>query len=124
MTWDLRTVDGALRAGLDPAEAALLGVFTIWSRSEEVLPLFGYARATHDGDDPLEMAGFDMQFWERRSTEHVFVDFRGLPARHSLRDSASLAIRGYRPEVMEDWTRVVDGMFFIDRMRPATRIER
>lgn len=33
-----------------------------------------------------------------------------------------MAIRGYMPEIMDDWTRVVDGVFFIDRMTPSTPI--
>jgi erythromycin esterase len=60
--YDVRVVDESLRAGADPAAAARLGVFAVWSQSAEVLPLFEYASASHTGSRPLEMAGFDMQF--------------------------------------------------------------
>jgi erythromycin esterase len=54
--------------------------------------------------------------------EQAFLDFRALPPDHWLRRPSTMAIRGYRPEVMEDWTRVVDGIFFIDRITAATPV--
>ena len=59
--YDVSNVNGDLRAGNDPAEARR-GVFSIWSDTEEVAPLFEYAQGSHAGPRPLEMAGFDMQF--------------------------------------------------------------
>lgn len=55
-------------------------------------------------------------------SEHVFLNFRALPNNHWLRQPATMSIRGYRFEQMQDWTKVVDGIFFIDRMTPATRV--
>ena len=54
---------------------------------------------------------------------YLFVDFRRLDDRpdHWLRQPTTMAIRGYLPEELTDWTRVVDAMFFIDEMTPSTR---
>lgn len=52
--------------------------------------------------------------------DNAFLDFRTLPPVHWLRRPATMSIRGYMPEVMDDWTSVVDGVFFIDQMTPAT----
>ncbi|MGD8328702.1 MAG: erythromycin esterase family protein [Acidobacteriota bacterium] len=57
---------------------------------------------------------------------YLFVDFRQLDDQpdHWLRRPMTMAIRGYMPEQMPDWTRVVDGMFFIDTMTPSTPLPR
>jgi len=56
----------------------------------------------------------------------LFVDFRRLDDQpdHWLRRPMTMAIRGYMPEQMQDWTRVVDGVFFIDTMTPSTPLPR
>jgi erythromycin esterase len=54
---------------------------------------------------------------------HAFLDFRGLPAGHWLRRSATMATMNYRPETADDWTRIFDGVFFIDRMTAARPIQ-
>ena len=38
------------------------GIFPIWAKAAEVQPLLEYARASRTTPDPLEMAGFDVQF--------------------------------------------------------------
>jgi erythromycin esterase-like protein len=43
-TYDVRSVDDAIRAGADPAAAARLGLISNWAESAEVLPLFEYVR--------------------------------------------------------------------------------
>lgn len=58
---DLERTEAALRNGVDPVEAAQLGILKIWSASEECRPLFSYAQASHKTKRPLTMAGFDMQ---------------------------------------------------------------
>jgi erythromycin esterase len=93
--YDVRAVDDALRSGVDPAEAARLGVFGIWAASQEVLPVFEYARASHAGDRPLEMAGFDMQLSGRQvdDVEGDLLRFAGAVERAAVRDSATALAR-------------------------------
>jgi erythromycin esterase len=96
--YDVRLVDDSLRAGVDPAAAARLGIFGNWSESAEVLPLFEYARASHQGDRPLAMAGVDMQFSGRgvgddlRTLERDLLRF--VSEFESTRDSACALARG------------------------------
>lgn len=56
---------------------------------------------------------------------HAFLDFRQLDSQpdHWLRQPSTMAIRGYMPELLPDWTRVVDAVFFNDVMTPSQRIE-
>jgi erythromycin esterase len=42
-------------------EVASDGLFPVWSKSVECMPVFEYARSTHGSERPLEMAGFDVQ---------------------------------------------------------------
>ncbi len=60
--FDVRQSQIALRGGEDPAQAAQRGIFSLWSATAEARPLFDYAQASLAGTQPLEMAGFDMQF--------------------------------------------------------------
>lgn len=89
--YDLRTADDSLRAGADPVESAQLGIFSIWSATQEVLPLLEYARASHRQDRPLEMAGMDIQFsgrdaWERFRED--LVRFAAAAESGAVRDRA------------------------------------
>ena len=43
-------------------EAASKGVFRLWSKSEQVRPLWEYVGQQRKTDHPLKMAGFDCQF--------------------------------------------------------------
>ncbi|NKB86613.1 MAG: hypothetical protein GKS06_00125 [Acidobacteria bacterium] len=56
---------------------------------------------------------------------HAFLDFRQLDDQpnHWRRQPSTMAIRGYMPEELPDWTRVVDAMFFNDVMTPSQRIQ-
>ena len=56
---------------------------------------------------------------------HLFLDLRQLDSRpdHWLRQPSVMAIRGYMPEEMPDWTRVVDAIFYNDVMTPSHWIE-
>jgi erythromycin esterase len=58
--YDVERVEAGLRTGEDAVAAARRGILMNWAASEEVRPLFEYARASHAGDRPLAMAGFDM----------------------------------------------------------------
>lgn len=78
--YGLRTVNDSLRAGADPVRAAAMGIFPIWSRTEEVRTLLEYARDSHAGGRPLEMAGVDVQFSGRESRERFAAGLRGFAA--------------------------------------------
>lgn len=49
-----------------------------------------------------------------------FIDFRGLPREHWLRGKVTMRPLGYAP-MDTDWTRQLDGIFYIRTMFPATR---
>ena len=69
--FDCRVANGALHNGMDPTGAAIMGVFTIWSATREVRPLFEYIQATMNTSRPLEIAGFDMQFSTSRGATRL-----------------------------------------------------
>ena len=54
-------MNAALHGEAPVAEVAPVGLFPVWSRSRECLPVLEYARSTHGSERPLEMAGFDVQ---------------------------------------------------------------
>ncbi|MHC4598155.1 MAG: erythromycin esterase family protein [Planctomycetota bacterium] len=60
--YDCRRLEEALRSEVPIDEAVQEGVFRIWTASGHVRPAFAYARATHETEKPLEIAGFDCQF--------------------------------------------------------------
>jgi erythromycin esterase len=57
--YDVHRTQVALRAGQDAVMAAQTGILATWSWTEDVRPLFEYAKATQATRRPLEMAGFD-----------------------------------------------------------------
>ena len=67
--YDCREMEAALHRDLPLQEAISRGIFAIWGVSRQVRPVFEYARSTHGGTDPLEMAGFDCQFSAPSSKE-------------------------------------------------------
>jgi len=76
--YDCREMEAALHRDLPLQEAISRGIFAIWGVSRQVRPVFEYARSTHGGTDPLEMAGFDCQFAAPASKETFpkeFADF-------------------------------------------------
>lgn len=54
-------VDRAFAQGRPVEEAHALGVFGIWSLSQQARPALEYARSTHGTDRPLTVAGVDSQ---------------------------------------------------------------
>jgi erythromycin esterase len=67
--FDVRLAQAALGSAQDPATAAQQGILHVWSRAEEVRPLFDYARATQATPRPLEMAGIDIKASAPRTGE-------------------------------------------------------
>lgn len=67
--YDCREMEAALHRDIPLQEAISRGIFTIWGVSRQVRPVFEYARSTHGGTNPLEMAGFDCQFSAASSKE-------------------------------------------------------
>jgi erythromycin esterase len=74
--YEMRLVQAGLRGSEDPVAAAQQGVFSIWSKSEEVRPLFEYAKATQGTTRPLEMTGFDMQITAANAAWRLAADLR------------------------------------------------
>lgn len=52
----------AIKRGDDPVQAASKGIFSVWTDSAEVRPLFSYIGAEAKTGHPLELTGFDLQF--------------------------------------------------------------
>jgi erythromycin esterase len=71
----------ALKKGeAKPLEAVELGVFPIWTRSQQVQPLIEYLAAQAKGKTPLELAGFDCQLTgsaARSELGHDITDLLG-----------------------------------------------
>jgi erythromycin esterase len=61
--YDCREMNAALGTSIPLEKAIAKGIFANpWGRSEQVYPLFEYARSTAATTRSLEMAGFDCQF--------------------------------------------------------------
>jgi erythromycin esterase-like protein len=74
--YEVRLAQAGLRGGEDAVAAAQRGVFSIWSKAEEVRPLFEYAKASQGTTRPLEMAGFDVQITAPNVAERLAADLR------------------------------------------------
>lgn len=74
--YGMHAADAALARGeaLEPALAR--GLFPIWSVMSEVRPLLELARASHAGQDPLHLAGFDAQFMGRAGVDAMTRELR------------------------------------------------
>ena len=94
--YDLPPVQAGLRGDADAVDAAQRGIFKIWSATEQVRPLFEYAKASQSGTQPLEMAGFDMQATAKDSAERFAADLRAFVG--ALRDPRLL----HRASVLVD----------------------
>src|SRR5689334_8531493 len=76
--YDVALAQAGMRSGEDAMTAARRGVFTLWSMSAEVKPLFEYVKASQATMRPLEMAGFDLQVTADGSTARFAEDLRAL----------------------------------------------
>jgi erythromycin esterase len=72
--FDCRRAWEALQAGEDPVAAVRRGVFGIWTRSEQVIPLMEYLGRRVRTQRPLELVGFDNQFTASASRDFVVAD--------------------------------------------------
>lgn len=64
-----------------PREAAEVGVFKVWTMSQQVQPLIEYLAAEAKGKRPLELCGFDCQFTGTAARSELTSDIAGLLAR-------------------------------------------
>ncbi len=64
-----------------PREAVELGVFKVWTMSQQVQPLIAYLAAEAKGKRPLELCGFDCQFTGTAARSELTSDVAGLLAR-------------------------------------------
>ena len=78
VAWD------SIKSGEDPVTAFRRGVFGIWSKSKQVLPLIDYLGARAKTEHPLELSGFDSQFTSRASQERFSVDLLDFLAVHNI----------------------------------------
>lgn len=90
--------------------------FTAHSGQYELITMPGIQKIEPMPAESLEALLHDLGY------EQAFLDFRSLPPDHWLRGENTMAIRGYLPETIQDWTRIIDGVFFIDRMTPPTQV--
>jgi erythromycin esterase len=74
--YEVRLAQAGLRGGEDAVAAAQRGVFSIWSKAEEVRPLFEYAKASQGTTRPLDMAGFDVQITAPHVADRLAADLR------------------------------------------------
>lgn len=72
--FDCRRAWEALQAGEDPVMAVRRGVFGIWTRSEQVIPLMEYLGRRVRTQRPLEVVGFDSQFTASASGDFLVSD--------------------------------------------------
>jgi erythromycin esterase len=84
--YDVHLTQTALRAGEDAVAAAQMGIMLVWSATEEVRPLFEYAKASQSTDRPLEIVGFDSQMNSAVASDRLPADLRSFV--HALRDPA------------------------------------
>jgi erythromycin esterase len=64
-----------------PREAVELGMFKVWSMSEQVQPLILYLAAEAKGKKPLELCGFDCQFTGTAARSELTSEVAGIMAR-------------------------------------------
>ncbi|MBI4167219.1 MAG: erythromycin esterase family protein [Acidobacteria bacterium] len=74
--YDVNLTQRGIRAGDDPVIAAQAGILLVWSATEEVRPLFEYARASQSTGRPLDMAGFDSTMNAGNARDRFAADLR------------------------------------------------
>lgn len=82
--YDVQLTQAAIRVGDNAVAAAQAGILMIWSASEEVRPLFEYARASQSTGRPLDMAGFDSTMNAAHASDRLAADLRAFVG--ALRD--------------------------------------
>ena len=74
--YNCNRMEAALHSDMALEEALSVGIFPIWGLSEQVLPVFEYARSTYGSSNPLIMAGFDCQLSSSQSAKTFLSDLR------------------------------------------------
>lgn len=95
--YDCRKAWERFQAGADPQEAAEMGIFGIWTRSDQVRPLLNYIAQTARTDRPLELCGFDCQFTGLASHTALVPDLQAflnsLPDQPVYRENGAVVIQ-------------------------------
>ncbi len=60
--WECEQMNVAFASSAAIADVARIGVYSLWANSEQVLPIFSYARESLATARPLQMAGIDPKF--------------------------------------------------------------
>jgi len=74
--YDCSRMEAALHSEIPLDEAEAYGNFPIWALSEQVRPVFEYARSTYGRPNPLIMTGFDCQFSSARSATNFLSEIK------------------------------------------------
>jgi erythromycin esterase len=70
--FDVRGMQEALRSDMEPAAAAQLGLYRVWSASAQMQPLFEYLKSTQGSRRPLLSAGFDARIAQPAARAHGY----------------------------------------------------
>ncbi len=95
--YDMPKAWSYLKSGEDPTTASRRGIFGIWSRTQELQPLFEYLGRRAKTDRPLELSGFDSQFTASASRDFFLGDLRTFLVTHGI-DTTAVA----------EWPRVIE----------------
>lgn len=60
--WACDRMDQAIGTTVPLAEVARIGLYELWSTSQQVMPIFSYARASRSAARPLHIVGIDPKF--------------------------------------------------------------
>jgi erythromycin esterase len=74
--YDCSRMEDALHSEIPLEEAEAYGIFPIWALSEQVRPVFEYARSTYGKPKPLIMTGFDCQLSSARSATNFLSEIK------------------------------------------------
>ena len=74
--FDMEQMRLAVQSGRPAIDAANTGMFGVWSRSSQMLPLFSYIDETSNSANPLIINGFDSQFSLPHSQEDLIPRFK------------------------------------------------
>ena len=74
--YDCGRMEALLHSDLPLDDVVSCGIFPIWGLSEQVRPVFEYARSTYGKPRPLIMAGFDCQLSSAQSAKTFLADIK------------------------------------------------
>ena len=76
--YDMAQAWHSVQSGRPPREAFAQGVWRVWIRAEQFLPLVEYVTQAAQSGNPLQLAGFDLQFTGSASRDSLVRDLAGV----------------------------------------------